>query len=1077
MSRGLRIGFRQQPLRIQAAPVKLFVRDVAPVGAVNSASIIQSAAPVSLALAVQAALGAVGGVQTVKFHSGHYMASDTFDGTGGSQNSTDFGLLNNEPAVLGWLGLYSAGTMTSVQGVYDFSKQIADAKLVLAMGKRYSAYPAAQRFHGSQVASTTVTSSWVPAYILSNSAYGAGTNGTQHGYTLASYDGATGYTETAMALWRMPVMIEYANILVALASTPLTATAGPWAGQTYTFNTHPGVEALFYGYESVLDLTNTSTDYSDAAWRSALQYLYRTVRAAWPNTITVSGLNFCKSFPNMAGFVSDLVADATGMGGPDVISVAKEPWSQHLFKGDTSTDGTTWTSGGGHSYVGQLPSIQWMQDPDPAKSVSTQDIYNTAAGLGASHIFWMRNSRGAGVKGDWATDVLPVINANGLSVPRPSSLVPSVRTNAPLGVNLAGFNYSSGSMPFLNFVKQGGQQSGNYNWCGWLTGTGGAASGSTNEQAQVVFDRDQYPMQIPQAGLTSKTVYTILSNRSVAPGASTAYPAGVYRIQFTGSGTVVVSGGDVSGGSVTLSNIVTGKTVSTTVTLSGAGNITYLTITSSNPSSNGDNVRAVSVVQNIYAASYDAGAIFTPAFLAATTPFSSLRFMDWLQTNNEFEGHNATGNTIAAGATGCTFASATQLPNQTAKRTYFNDGTIRTSTVTTTGSVTTLDWSAGGGALPNTITTSRGVLGRSNLYFSSHDDWSKRPLPSNAFYCMNGGIPYEIAIALCNAVGADAEVPVPMAAPDAYLTSLFQLTHAGTGAQIGGSLSAAQNLLPEFSNEVWNSAFTQYEVAGYFGGGQWSAQPPGGGNATWTGQWHGMRTAVMAELAKTVYGADFGRCIPVLGAQASNLGTVQDRLQTSYWTAPIDGYTGPASAHPIKTVAIAPYFGQFTLSAADTTTMLGVAHPLDDFFATMSSQSGTAANGSHAYPSAGTSPGGWMGEALGWASTYQNYLKANYPALHLMVYEVGQQFGAGTSAWNALLVTANRDARMGAAYSLFLNGWAVNVGSTAANIVHIFNDCWAEQSNGFCWGLYESQMQNLAVSPPAKYAAALAYIG
>lgn len=649
--------------------------------------------------------------------------------------------------------------------------------------------------------------------------------------------------------------------------------------------------------------------------------------------------------------------------------------------------------------------------------------------------------------------------------------LPPPPAGKPLGVNLAGFNYSSGTLPFLNLVKQGGQQSGAFNWCGWICGTG-TPSGNTGEQALVNFDTDQYPLKIPQAGLTSTTLYTILSAKNVAPGATLAYPSGTYRLQYTGSGTVVVNGGDVSS-QLTLTNATPGATVSGNVTLSGAGNISYLIITASNPANNGDHIRSISLVQSAYTAMYDAGAIFHPLFLAATDPFSSLRFMDWLQTNNELEGHNASGNTIPAGATSCTLSSAVTFPNQSGKSVYFNDGTIRSATVTTTSGGTTLSWSGG---IPNTITTTRGNVSRSNLYFSYHDNWATRPLPSNAFYCMNGGIPYEVAIALCNAVGADLELPVPLCAPDSFMTSLFQLVLSGTGAQTGGALSSSQRFLPELSNEVWNSAFVQYEVAGFFGSGQWPAQPPGGGNATWTGQWHGMRTAIMAELASAVYGANFSRCVPVLGSQASNLGTVQDRLQTSYWTSAIDGFNGPASSHPIKAVAIAPYFGQFTLSGGDTTTMLGVANPLDDFFATMTSQTGTAANGSHVYTSAGTSPGGWLGQAEGWATTYKNYLATNYPTLKVIMYEGGQQFGAGTGAWNSLLVTANRDARMGATYTTFLNWWAANVGATNLNIMHLFNDCWAEQSNGFCWGLYESPMQNLTGAPPAKYAAAIAFI-
>lgn len=721
---------------------------------------------------------------------------------------------------------------------------------------------------------------------------------------------------------------------------------------------------------------------------------------------------------------------------------------------------------------------------------ATVGVFRSAQWEWASRVFWQNCSNRFqpfpdewnGTNPSFPAFILPAIltmppfttqqNTKVGGSPPPPPPPPS---SSPLGVNLAGFNYSSGSLPFLNIMKQAGQQNGNYNWCGWITGNG-AANGSTNEQQLVNFDSDQYPLKIPQAGLTSTSVYTILSNRSIAPGASTAYPAGAYRLKYTGSGTVVVSGGDVSS-TLTLTNSTVGATVTGTVTLSGAGAITFLSITASNPANNGDYVKNISLVQSSLAASYDAGAIFHPLFLAATDPFISLRFMDWLQTNNELEGHNATGSTIAAGATSCTLASPMQIQNQTGKSLYFNDGTIRTATVTTTGGVTTLNWSAGGGALPNAITTTRGVVTRSNLYISYHDDWSKRPLPSNVFYSTYSGIPYEISIALGNAISANIHVNAPLAASDAYLTSFNQLFHSGVGAQTGGSLASSLSFTPELSNEVWNGQFTQYEVASFFGSGLWFSQPSGGGNYYWNANWYGYRCAVMAEISKTVWGTDFGRCLPTLGAQASGTFSVTDRLQTTYWTSPIDGYTGPASAHPIKSVACAFYFGQFALSDTDTTTLLGVPTPLNDFFATLTSQTGTAANGSHVYTSAGTSPGGWIGQARGWWNAYKTYLGSNYPTLSLIMYEGGQQFGGtANSAWNALMVVANRDARMGAAYTTYMNAWGSDIGTTFTNIMNLFNDCWAEQSNGFCWGFYESPMQNLTSSPPPKYAAAIAFI-
>lgn len=358
-----------------------------------------------------------------KWNPGHYMASNTYNNTG--SNGPDFTALAAASNVRGWMGIYRWGSVTSTQGVYDFSALIADwnAEQAAAPGKRFAVSISLATFHGSQPLSQTISTGWIPAYILSGSAYGTGSNGTQHGYSQASWDGSTGYTETTAALWRPAVAAEYANMLAAWAATPVTLTSGPWAGQTYTVDTHPGYEATYFGFESVLDFTNVTNDYSDTSLRSSLAAMYATARTAFPHTLIAVGLNFCKTFSNMAGFVADLNTQNVGLGGPDLITVASFSWGQHLFRGDTTTNsGTTWTTGGGTDSRGVVTSTPWVQSPDYAKATNSTAITTAGAALNASHIFWARLVNGNGVKGDWATDVVPVINAQPITfTSRPSN--------------------------------------------------------------------------------------------------------------------------------------------------------------------------------------------------------------------------------------------------------------------------------------------------------------------------------------------------------------------------------------------------------------------------------------------------------------------------------------------------------------------------------------------------------------------------------------------------------------------------------------------------------------------------------
>ncbi len=187
-----------------------------------------------------------------------------------------------------------------------------------------------------------------------------------------------------------------------------------------------------------------------------------------------------------------------------------------------------------------------------------------------------------------------------------------------------------------------------------------------------------------------------------------------------------------------------------------------------------------------------------------------------------------------------------------------------------------------------------------------------------------------------------------------------------------------------------------------------------------------------------------------MGAQAAWTYSAVSALQTAYWS------DGPAARYPIKAIAIGPYWGS-NPTAGDCSAMTGQRDGgLTDFFATLSSQTGASG---HTYP--GVPSRGYLGQVEDWIRSYSR-LMSTYPSMKLIAYEGGQNFFAtssGTCAgWPALILAAERDARMGAAYTRYLTAWQSDVGSTQANVMNLFNDVYPLSQYG-AWGLLESLMQ------------------
>jgi len=319
--------------------------------------------------------------------------------------------------------------------------------------------------------------------------------------------------------------------------------------------------------------------------------------------------------------------------------------------------------------------------------------------------------------------------------------------------------------------------------------------------------------------------------------------------------------------------------------------------------------------------------------------------------------------------------------------------------------------------------------------------WANRPLLTNAFWGTAHGVPIEVTVQLANTISADAWLNIPVMADDNYITQMATLVH--------NSLASSQKVYVELSNEVWNSVFSQFTYA--ISQGQATFASGLGSPYDYNRNWYGMRVAQTCDIWKSVWGADANRVVCVLAAQAGNTYSATSSLNCTFWTA-----GAPCSGHGIGAVAIAPYFGYHVPSAWTSQSDGGLA----DLFASLTSQNDPS-----------IPAGGWLAQASRDEAVYPPVL-ASY-RLPMIAYEGGQTFIGfpnGVTASNAntpltnLYIAANRDARMGAAYSSYLQQWKANGGEL---FMHFANVSTYSQYGE--WGALESVMQPttpLSSAPP-----------
>ena len=331
--------------------------------------------------------------------------------------------------------------------------------------------------------------------------------------------------------------------------------------------------------------------------------------------------------------------------------------------------------------------------------------------------------------------------------------------------------------------------------------------------------------------------------------------------------------------------------------------------------------------------------------------------------------------------------------------------------------------------------------------YDSTTSWANRATPGWVFWDdtikFNGAVPAEVLFALCNEIGADGWFNMPVLSNDDYVTQFATLAHS--------SLNSGLKAYVEYGNEIWNngaiapniwSSLVQLGYAAFPGLGT-------SGNDFAAGFFYGILRAVQnGNTWKSMWGADAGRVIRVAGGQ--NGYTARNQTILQFTAGQLGGNASLFSgtvAQNVDALATAPYFGY---AVPDTFT-------LDQLFTEITT--GGLVTGGY--------PGGMIKQALDYATA--DYGVASAASLPLMAYEGGQSLVAPASdtTLQNLYAAANRDPRMGAAYTTFFNGWK----SLGGQLFNNYTDVSVYGEYGY-WGALEY----VSEAPTPKYLALAGFI-
>ena len=318
-------------------------------------------------------------------------------------------------------------------------------------------------------------------------------------------------------------------------------------------------------------------------------------------------------------------------------------------------------------------------------------------------------------------------------------------------------------------------------------------------------------------------------------------------------------------------------------------------------------------------------------------------------------------------------------------------------------------------------------------------EWADRPRLEDARWSGDNGAPIELALDLSRRLNADPWVNIPVRASEDYIQQFAQLAKS--------RLKSNQRIYVEYGNEIWNTAFSAGAWIEQQALQHWPDQTDGPSAYTRRINEYGMRSAQACALWKQEWGEDSQRVICVMSGMAANAWVGEQALQCPLWAAENGGHS---CAEVMDALAIAPYFGSHLGTAQHAAAVASWAAQEDGGLATLFQE---------------LAVGNVLNDAgnLALPAVYQQMdrhkVLADRYHLALVAYEGGQHLvGVGSvqdnAAVTALFLAANRDPKMGAFYTDYLNGWRAHGGQL---FVH-FSSVGSYGKFG-SWGAKEYQAQ------------------
>jgi hypothetical protein len=306
--------------------------------------------------------------------------------------------------------------------------------------------------------------------------------------------------------------------------------------------------------------------------------------------------------------------------------------------------------------------------------------------------------------------------------------------------------------------------------------------------------------------------------------------------------------------------------------------------------------------------------------------------------------------------------------------------------------------------------------------------WKDRATPQMSQSTWRGAS-IEMMVDLANRVDADPWLTVPHAADDDFVEQMAKVVKA--------RLEPGRVVYIEYSNEVWNGIFSQYQYAAEQGckTGLNKLPPYAGpcdndGAKLWAGtKWTAKRAAKIFDIFERVFGGT-DRIIRVLAGQASWV----ERNETL-----LKAFSDPAiNPKRVKAdvFAIAPYFGGVANDLAEKKGPSGLT--VETILQQMD---------------------GSIQEQVR-DRTRQNKALADKFGLRLVAYEGGQHLVATGELMNddgltQKLIAANRHPRMSQLYEKMFDAW---YSASGRDLLVLFNSAEMPSKYG-SWGLLENQEQ------------------